>query len=167
MVQNGKGITVHAIGGDGCVTSTKTLVSLNSLNHGLALSVDGKTLYASSMTTVYAWPYTASSASVGTRTTIITGMYSGGAHVTRTLQAVPHAPNLLIVSHGSNDNWDYASGNAKTGRAIIKVFDLSAAPSAGYNYVSGGSVVSYGMRNEVGVAFDGNNMYLPFIHILI
>lgn len=83
MVQSGKGITVHTIGADGCVTASKTLVSLNSLNHGLAISADGKTLYASSMTTVYAWPYTASSTSVGTRSTVITGMYNGGAHTTR------------------------------------------------------------------------------------
>jgi len=73
----------HTMGADGCITATKMLVSLNSLNHGLAMSNDGKTLYASSMTTVYAWPYTASSTSVGTRTTIITGMYNGGAHTTR------------------------------------------------------------------------------------
>ncbi|PMD35890.1 iron reductase domain protein [Hyaloscypha variabilis F] len=158
MVQSGKGISVHTVGADGCITATKMLVSLNSLNHGLAMSNDGKTLYASSMTTVYAWPYTAASTSVGTRTTVITGMYNGGAHTTRTLQTVPQHPNLLVIAHGSNDNWDYAAGNAKTGRAIVKVFDLSTAPSSGYNYVSGGSVVGYGMRNEVGVAFDGNNM---------
>ena len=29
-----------------------------------------------------------------------------------------------------------------------------------YNFVSGGAVVGYGMRNEVGMAFDGNNMYV-------
>ncbi|KAF4637099.1 hypothetical protein G7Y89_g1005 [Cudoniella acicularis] len=157
VVQSGKGITVHTVGADGCITGSKTLVSLNSLNHGIQFSADGKTLYASSMTNVYSWPYTASSTSVGTRTTIITGMYNGG-HTTRTLLIAPHKPNLLLVSHGSNDNWDYASGNVKTARAIIKVFDLSAIPSGGYNYVSGGWNAGYGMRNEVGMAFDGNNM---------
>jgi glucose/arabinose dehydrogenase len=158
MVQSGKGISVHTMGSDGCVASTKLLVSLNSLNHGITLSADGKTLYASSMTTVFAWPYTASTTTVGTRTTILTGMYNGGAHTTRTLLIGAHAPNLLVVSHGSNDNWDYAAGNPKTGRAIVKVFDLSAIPASGYNYVSGGYVMGYGMRNEVGITFDGNNM---------
>jgi hypothetical protein len=30
----------------------------------------------------------------------------------------------------------------------------------GYNYVSGGSVVGYKLRNEMGMAFDGNNVYV-------
>ncbi|KAE8442321.1 hypothetical protein EG329_003454 [Mollisiaceae sp. DMI_Dod_QoI] len=158
MVQSGKGISIHTMSADGCVASTKMLVSLNSLNHGITMSADGKTLYASSMTTVFAWPYTASTMTVGTRSTVITGMFNGGAHTTRTLLIGAHAPNLLIVSHGSNDNFDYAAGNPKTGRAIVKVFDLSTLPSSGYNYVSGGYVMGYGMRNEIGITFDGNNM---------
>jgi glucose/arabinose dehydrogenase len=157
VVQSGKGISYHVMSADGCVTSTKMLVSLNSLNHGLALSADGKTLYASSMTQVYTWPYDAAAASVGTRTTIITGMTSGGSHLTRTLALHPTNPNLLVVSHGSNANIDTAAGNPKTGRAIIKVFDLSKIPSGGYNYVSGGWNAGYGQRNEVGITFDNNN----------
>jgi hypothetical protein len=51
-----------------------------------------------------------------------------------------------------------ATGDAKTGRAIIKVFDLSKIPSGGYNYVSGGYTAGYGQRNEVGMCFDKNNM---------
>lgn len=110
------------------------------------------------MTTVFQWPYDAAAGTVGTRSTIITGMFSGGAHVTRTLLIAPHAPNLLVVSHGSNDNFDYPSGNKATGRAIVKTFDLSAVPASGYNYASGGWVTGYGMRNEIGITFDGNNM---------
>lgn len=80
VIQNGKGISYHVMSPDGCITSTKTLVSLNTLNHGLELSADGKTLYASSSTTVYSWPYTANGAStsVGTRGQVVTGMYNGG-----------------------------------------------------------------------------------------
>jgi glucose/arabinose dehydrogenase len=157
MVQSGKGISIHTMTADGCMTSSKMLISLNSLNHGIALSADGKTLYASSMTQVYSWPYTPTSASVGTRTTVVNAMYSG-VHSTRTLLIAPHKPNLLIVSHGSNDNWDYDSGNPKVGRSCIKVFDLNATPSGGHNYVTGGWLAGYGMRNEVGMTFDGNNM---------
>ncbi|PVH76304.1 iron reductase domain protein [Cadophora sp. DSE1049] len=157
VVQSGKGITLHTMTADGCISATKTLIALNSLNHGITLSADGKTLYASSMTQVYSWPYTASSGTVGTRATIITGMFSGG-HSTRTLLLSPKNPNLLAVSHGSNDNFDYPSGNPKTARACVKVFDLNAIPSGGYNYVSGGWLAGYGMRNEVGIAFDGNSM---------
>ena len=158
IVQSGKGISVHAVSATGCVTSSKMLITLNSLNHGIQLSPDGKTLYASSMTQVYSWPYTVASTSVGTRSTIITGMFSGGSHLTRTLLIAPHKPNLLVVSHGSNDNIDNASVNPATARAIIKVFDLAAIPSGGYNYVSQGWNAGYGLRNEVGMAFDGNNM---------
>jgi len=85
-------------------------------------------------------------------------MYNGGSHLTRTLAIAPHAPNLLVVSHGSNANIDTATSNASTGRAIIKVFDLSKIPSGGYNYVSGGYTAGYGQRNEVGMCWDANNM---------
>ncbi|EHK97141.1 hypothetical protein M7I_7153 [Glarea lozoyensis 74030] len=143
---------------EGCISATKTLVAANNLNHGIALSIDGKTLYASTSTTVYSWPYTASSQTVGTRGTVVTGMYNGGSHTSRTLLIAPHQPNLLVVSHGSNANFDTAAGNKATARAIVKVFDLSKAPSAGYNYVSQGYNAGYGLRNEVGIVFDGNNM---------
>jgi len=158
VVQSGKGITIHKMGADGCVTSSSTLIALNSLNHGITFSADGKTLYASSMTTVFSWPYTASSATVGTRSTVITGMFNGGSHTTRTLLIGAHAPNLLVVSHGSNENLDMASLNPGTARAIVKVFDLSKLPSAGYNYASGGYNMGYGLRNDIGITFDNNKM---------
>lgn len=158
VVQSGKGISYHKMGADGCVTSTKMLISQNNLNHGIAMSPDGKTLYASSMTQAFSWPYDAAAGTLGTRTTIITGMVNGGSHLTRTLAIAPHAPNLLVVSHGSNSNIDTATSDPKTARAIIKVFDLSKIPSGGYNYVSGGYNAGYGQRNEVGICFDKNNM---------
>lgn len=158
VVQSGKGITYYVMGDDGCPKSNKMLVSLNSLNHGIALSVDGKTLYASSMTQAYSWPYDAAAGTVGTRTTIITGMVNGGSHLTRTLAIAPHQPNLLVVSHGSNANIDAGAADKKTARAIVKVFDLSAVPSGGYNYASGGYNAGYGLRNEVGITFDNNNL---------
>ncbi|KAF1840607.1 iron reductase domain protein [Cucurbitaria berberidis CBS 394.84] len=158
VVQSGKGISYHKMGADGCITSTKMLISQNNLNHGIALSVDGKTLYASSMTQAYSWPYDAAAGTLGTRATVVTGMVNGGSHLTRTLAIAPHAPNLLVVSHGSNSNIDTATSDAKTGRAIIKVFDMSAVPSGGYNYASGGYTAGYGQRNEVGMCFDKNNM---------
>jgi glucose/arabinose dehydrogenase len=158
MVQNGLGITLHSIGADGCLTSSKTLIAQRNLNHGIALSVDGKTLYASSATSVFAWSYDAATMSVsGNSTTIVHGMDDTG-HVTRTLTFSPKHPNLLLVSHGSNDNFDYGSADIKTGRACIKVFDITKAPSDGYDYVTGGIQMGYGLRNEVGLAIDGDGM---------
>lgn len=158
VVQSGKGISYHKMGADGCVTSTKMLLSQTNLNHGIALSPDGKTLYASSMTQAYSWPYDVAAATVGTRTIIIQGMVNGGSHLTRTLAIAPQNPNLLVVSHGSNANIDTATSDPKTGRAIIKVFDLTKVPTGGYTYASSGYNAGYGQRNEVGMCFDKNNM---------
>jgi glucose/arabinose dehydrogenase len=158
VVQNGLGITVHTIGPDGCFTLSKTLIAQRNLNHGIVLSLDGRTLYASSATSVYAWIYDAVTMSVSESSkTIVSGMDSKG-HVTRTLVIPPMHPNLLIVSHGSNDNFDYGAADIKTGRSCVKVFDTTKAPIDGYDYVTEGYQMGYGLRNEVGLAFDGDGM---------
>ncbi|KAF2742566.1 iron reductase domain protein [Sporormia fimetaria CBS 119925] len=158
LVQNGLGITAHTIGSDGCFTSSKTIISQRNLNHGIVLSGDGKTLYASSATSVFVWSYDAATMSVsGSPNTILTGMDARG-HVTRTLTIPPKHPNLLLVSHGSNDNFDYESGDIKVGRSCIKVFDLSKVPAEGYRYATDGYNMGYGLRNTVGMAFDSSGM---------
>jgi hypothetical protein len=158
VVQNGLGITAHEIGPDGCLASSKTLVTQRNLNHGIVLSQDGKTLFASSATLVYAWSYNPVTMTVsGGPRTVVFGMQSNG-HVTRTLAIPPKHPNLLLVSHGSNDNFDYGSADIKVGRACIKVFDTTKTPAIGYNYVTEGYQMGYGLRNEVGLAFDGDGM---------
>jgi len=158
-IQSSKGIWVHTVAADGCITASKQLVTTVSLNHGIALSRDGKTLYASSATSVFMWNYNAVAKAVnGTQKAIITGMYSGG-HVTRTLLFSKTNPNLLIVSHGSNDNYDYPSADPAVGRACVKVFDLSKLPATGsFNYAKDGYMMGYGLRNEVALVFDQNNM---------
>lgn len=156
IIQNGLGITAHTIGNDGCLTSAKTIIAQRNLNHGIVLSQDGKTLYASSATQVYAWNYDAATSSVGNSSKIvIAGMDSKG-HVTRTLAFPPKHPDLLIVSHGSNDNFDYEAGNIKVGRSCVKAFDMAKTPSNGYDYSTGGYQLGYGLRNGVGLAFDAD-----------
>jgi glucose/arabinose dehydrogenase len=162
IVQNGLGITGHSVGPDGCLTAAKTVVAQRNLNHGIFLSNDGKTLYASSATSVFAWDYDAATMSVsGSSRTVISGMDSRG-HVTRTLAIPPKHPNLLIVSHGSNDNFDYEAGDISVGRSCVKAFDISKAPATGYNYAMDGYNLGYGLRNEVGLAFDADGMYVVF-----
>ena len=90
-------------------------------------------------------------------TTVLTGMDSRG-HVTRTLAIPPKYPNLLLVSHGSNDNFDYGSADITTGRSCIKVFDTTTIPMDCYDYPSSGYQMGYGLRNEVGLAFDADGM---------
>lgn len=80
---------------------------------------------------------------------------------TRTIIIPPHRPNLILVSHGTGENIDLASFNPNVGRAIVKVFDISHVPVGGYNYSSDGWVAGYGLRNSVGLVFDGNNLQVP------
>ncbi|PVI00610.1 Auxilliary activities family 12 protein [Periconia macrospinosa] len=158
VVQNGFGITAHTIGPDGCLTTSKTVIEKRNLNHAIVVSKDGKTLYASSATQAYAWDYDAATASVGSTPRIVVSGMDNKGHVTRSLAISPNHADLLIVSHGSNDNFDYDSANIKTGRSCIKAFNLTTTPTDGYNYARGGHQLGYGLRNGVGLAFDGNGM---------
>ena len=156
IIQNGVGITAHTIGNDGCLTSAKTVIAQRNLNHGIVLSQDGKTLYASSATQVYAWEYDPITSSVGNSSQIVISGMDNKGHVTRSLAFPPQHPNLLIVSHGSNDNFDYEAGNIKVGRSCIKAFDVTKTPMNGYDYPTGGRQLGYGLRNGVGLAFDAD-----------
>ncbi len=153
--QAGKGISVHTFGTDGCVNSTTMLVSNVALNHGLALTPDGKTLYASSERSAFSWTYDPATMKVSNQKTAIGGMDSG-IHSTRNLLVVPTNPNLVLLQVGSNANFDMAAADKATGRAIVKVFDMSKAPASGYNYKADGEVFGYGMRNEIGFTADPN-----------
>ena len=79
-------------------------------------------------------------------------------HNRRTLAVPPNRPDLLIVSLGSGGNIDEPTVVKETGRAIVKVFDLGKTPAGGYTYNTQGWYLGYGLRNEVALVFDGNNM---------
>ena len=57
-----------------CAKAQKQLISDSSLNHGIALSANGKKLFASSKTTVYSWDYDGTTGTVSNKKTVITGM---------------------------------------------------------------------------------------------
>lgn len=149
----GKGISVHTFGDNGCINSTATLISNVQLNHGLALTPDSKTLYASGERSVWSWTYDPVARTVSNQKTVITGMDSG-IHSTRNVMVVKSQPNLILVQVGSNANLDMQSAQPATGRAIIKIFDTSTAPAAGHNYKTAGEVFAYGLRNEIGFIQD-------------
>jgi glucose/arabinose dehydrogenase len=157
ILQSGLGLTAHTIGPDGCINSTKTLIQKRELNHGLALSPDGKTLYVSAAPTAWSYSYDAKAMAVSDETIIVKGMNPGG-HNSRTLAVPPNNSSLLIVSLGSGGNIDGPTVMKETGRAIVKVFDLSKTPAGGWNYNTQGWYLGYGLRNEIGLIFDGNNM---------
>ena len=158
VLQNTRGLSVHTFGADGCVNSTTMLIQGGGLNHGLSLTPDGKKLYASSETTVYEWDYDAATRRTSNQKTVVRGM-STGIHSSRTVVVVPQAPNLILVQVGSNSNFDMPSQQMSTGRAIIKVFDVSKAPANGYQYNTEGEVFGYGLRNEIGFAADPNGVF--------
>lgn len=121
------------------------------MNHGLALSQDGTTLYASSPEVAYSWTYDPEKASVGdTSSTIISGM-SNNDHTTRTLLLSEKETNILVVSRGSDSNVDQAAEKLSSGRSQIKAFDLSKVPYNGYDFTTDGIRLGWGLRNSVGL----------------
>jgi glucose/arabinose dehydrogenase len=143
--------------GDTCVGVSKqtTLLEKEDLSHGLALSGDGRTIYASTSTDVYSWPYDPSGPSIdsSSRRTLVSGMDNGGGHSTRTLLLSRKNPDMLLVSFGSGPNQDPAALDRSTGVSQIRAFNLTALgrDDNPYNYTDG-TVLGWGLRNSVGIA---------------
>lgn len=153
VAEAGKGISVHSFGDNGCISSSATLISNVQLNHGLAISPDGKTIYASGERSVWSWTYDPATKAVTNQKTVITGMDSG-IHSTRNVLVVKSQPNFILVQVGSNANLDMQAAQPATGRAIIKIFDVTKAGANGLNYKTDGEVFAYGLRNEIGFVQD-------------
>ncbi|TEB36598.1 hypothetical protein FA13DRAFT_1658324 [Coprinellus micaceus] len=159
LLERGKGVTAHTLDVNGCVTNTTLLIDDDSLNHGLDISPSGNKLFASSSDIVWSWNYDPTALTITNQTTLVTGMHNPG-HVTRTLWVSRKHPDLLLVSVGSNGNIDEPAFQADSGRAQIRVFNLTTIPAGGVQYNSRGSisgqVMGYGIRNDVGIAEDRN-----------
>lgn len=124
----------------------------SQLNHGLALSRDGKTIYASSSEAVYSWAYDPEDASTsGTKKTLITGM-NNQDHTTRTLLLSQKIDGLLLVSRGSTSNIDAKAEVLSSGHSQIKAFNLNNITDDGYDFTADGLRLGWGLRNSVGVA---------------
>ncbi|SMQ46525.1 unnamed protein product [Zymoseptoria tritici ST99CH_1A5] len=155
VVQQNVGISVHTLvdGENDCLSigSSKWLVNNTLLNHGIELSEDDTTLYASTQTALYSWDYDAEMQTVSSvNRTLVTGM-TGTNHQTRTLLLPKSAPNLILISRGSKGNLDYETVNVDSGVSQIKAFDMTNMTEP-YDYVQDGLVVGWGLRNSVGVA---------------
>ncbi|KAK4444662.1 soluble quino protein glucose/sorbosone dehydrogenase [Podospora aff. communis PSN243] len=129
---------------------TRTLVSMPELNHGIQISPDGKTLYASSADKVYRWDYDAASGRLTNQRTIIENMMNAD-HVTRTLYLSKKHPELLLVSRGSADNIDPLSADIDTGISQIRAFNLSTLGSTPFDHPTSGTIIGWGLRNSVGI----------------
>ncbi len=121
------------------------LASAPGLNHGVA--IDGGFLYASSDTTVYRWPYAAGDRrDLGAAQTVVFGL-PGGGHDTRTLAF--DGQGRMVVNVGSASNVDTTPG-----RSLLRRFTVAGLPVGGLD-AAAGEVLASGLRNEVGLAFDG------------
>lgn len=120
------------------------------LNHGIGLSEDGKTLYASSVDAAFSWPYDAEAVTLGTKSTIVTGMTNTG-HSTRTLLLSKKEPGWLILSRGSEGNIDPLAEDKSTGHSQLKAFDITNLTASPYDFTTDGRLLGWGMRNAVGV----------------
>ncbi|KAF0330174.1 L-sorbosone dehydrogenase [Colletotrichum sp. SAR11_59] len=137
-------------GTDVCAASQKQLIPNTQLNHGIALSADGKTIYASSSTVVYAYPYDAAAGTVGQARPIINIPTQTG-HSSRTLLIPKSSPNFLLVSVGSAPNLDLPTAEVSSGRSQVRAFDLTTITGDPVAY-NDGEVVGWGLRNSVGLA---------------
>ena len=158
VVQQQVGITSLVIQdeGDRCLkVSQKSEVIQNvNLTHGITLSSDGKTLFASSAEAVFSWPYDSVKRSVsGTGSNIVDIAHSSdGDHITRTLLFAKKQKNTLIVSRGSQSNVDFNSLDLTTGHCQIKSFGVQNDKRATQNFNTTGKLLGWGLRNSVGVA---------------
>ncbi|KAH8727518.1 soluble quino protein glucose/sorbosone dehydrogenase [Phaeosphaeriaceae sp. PMI808] len=159
VVEQGHGIIRLPLTGDGtCVRqngATQKVVDEDDLNHGIALSSDSRTLYGSSHSKVYAWPYNAQQGRVtSNEVEIIKNMGDTEGHTTRTLLLSAKVPSLLLVSRGSVGNIDLQTLDPSTGISTIKAFNVSNVTNSAYDHRRDGLLLGWGLRNSVGVAED-------------
>jgi glucose/arabinose dehydrogenase len=123
------------------------------LNHGLALSGDGKTIYVSSPESVFSFAYDSQAVSVdlSSNFTLVTNM-SNSDHTTRTLLISKKQPDTLLVSRGSNSNQDSAAANIDSGHSQIRSYNISqlSKGDSPFDFLDG-HILGWGLRNSVGV----------------
>ncbi|PNY24759.1 Uncharacterized protein TCAP_05290 [Tolypocladium capitatum] len=160
VVDSGVGVfrvTLDQDKGETCVVmgAPKKIISSAELNHGLALSDDGKTLYASSSSSVFAWAYDSKAGTVGGANRTVVANMSSTDRTTRTLLLSRRQPGVLVVSRGTVDDGDPAAGDKASGHAQIRAFDVGRlGPRDAALDFADGAVLGWGLRNSVGVAED-------------
>ncbi|KAL7785569.1 glycoside hydrolase [Trichoderma ceciliae] len=158
VVESGVGLRHLALNDEGgtCLTvaSSKALIADRNLNHGLALSGDGKTLYVSSASSVFSFAYDSQAISVdlSSNLTLVANM-SNSDHTTRTLLVSRKQPDTLVVSRGSNANEDPDAADVASGHSQIRSYNIteSSLGDAPFDFLDG-HLVGWGLRNSVGVA---------------
>ncbi|KAK3987116.1 soluble quino protein glucose/sorbosone dehydrogenase [Cladorrhinum sp. PSN332] len=157
VVESGKGISRHRFTDNGgtCLSANHShmIVEQTSLNHGLALSNDGQTLYASSAESVFSWSYDARGGAVTSDYRILVNGMSNNDLVTRTLLISKKQQGTLVVSRGSAEQNKDRAAVLSNGLSQIRAFDVGnlTINSAPYNFNTEGTILGWGLRNSVGV----------------
>ncbi|KAK6380133.1 hypothetical protein LTS17_005322 [Exophiala oligosperma] len=154
VVEQGRGVvSAHTLNeNEGCISveSSVDVTSRLNLNHGIEMSNDGKTLYASSAEAVYSWSYDESARTVSNQARIVANMTTND-HTTRTLLLSQKAPGLLVVTRGSTSNIDIDAASLASGHSQVKAFNLTNRTGV-YDFDIDGLRLGWGLRNDVGVA---------------
>ncbi|EHK25005.1 uncharacterized protein TRIVIDRAFT_190204 [Trichoderma virens Gv29-8] len=158
VVESGVGLTHLTLNDEGgtCLTvkSNKTLIANQNLNHGLALSGSGKTVYVSTAESVYSFAYDSQAISVdlSSNLTLVTNM-SNSDHTTRTLLVSKKQPDTLLVSRGSNSNEDDDARDITSGHSQIRSYNITkiGPGDSPFDFLDG-DLIGWGLRNSVGVA---------------
>ncbi|KAF5983271.1 L-sorbosone dehydrogenase [Fusarium bulbicola] len=148
--------------GGRCVRLEKktTLLKKSSLNHGLALSKDGRTMYASSSNSVWSYSYDPKIPMLNqsSEQLVVENMANDG-HTWRSLLMSQKHPELLIVSRGSGLGGDPQAETIVSGHAQIRVFNISAFESKApdgpvvkpHDFHHNGARLGWGLRNALGL----------------
>ncbi|ROT34928.1 L-sorbosone dehydrogenase [Sodiomyces alkalinus F11] len=160
-----KRITLEDNGGTCLAARDETLLVRHSaLNHGIAISDDGTTLFASTSDEVFSWSYDAVDGIVSAANrTIVEGMHNSG-HTTRSLLMSRKSPGMLVVSRGSDGNIDELCSDESSGHCQVRAFNVTdlvtgAGDGGGQDpldFTTDGILLGWGLRNSVGIAEDPN-----------
>lgn len=147
--QNSSVVALWDDNGDGVSGTNEraTIGSAPGIQHGIALN--GGYLYVSSSSTVYRFVYDPDHNDLGSGIAVVTGIPEGGQHSSRTLL---FDDTFFYVSVGSATNVDEGPG-----RSAIRRFPINELDSSTPLDFESGELFADGLRNEVGLALDGNN----------
>lgn len=121
----------------------------------MELTPDGKTLFVSSQSSVFAFPYDAAAGTVGTKKAVITGMsISFAYHTTRTLRIPQSKPDVILVQRGSSGNIDSPTTDVSSGRSQTRIFNIASLLITPVDFSKSGDVLGWGLRNSVGWGED-------------
>lgn len=157
IVDSGAGVLRYTFTDNGgtCLQLDKQqlLINQTNLNHGLALAADGRTLYASSVESVFAWDYDAQAGTVSSTSRVLINNMSNNDLVTRTLLVSQKQPGYIIVSRGGTSDLSEATVLG-SGISQIRAFNLANLTSISkpYDFDTSGRLLGWGLRNSVGVA---------------